>query len=255
MARSSQRNSARTRRSMRSRRRPAAIRRLSKQLTLQPYKCRIPGDPPSVLKTLQFSGRLTAVVAAVPNGTSDAFTVLGNGDIQLNIPFDSTKAYLQNVSVTWSTLLLMSLDFMRISVQSGNSYEMCLHKVQLWGPTDSQWPSAHLGLSVDLGQPFGALAARDVGTQTQRPKIGISIPQRAWFGGGNTTPVIIEMDPLRVANKVSTAVPSGNTTNIGEFHISYTIRISDGIPTAFTGKLPKLTRALDTPFTDKASDA
>lgn len=234
MARSSKRNPVRARRNMRVRRRATTIRRFSKQLTLQPHKCRILGDPPAATKSLQFSGRLSAVLAAVPSSTSKLVDN-NTGELTLNVPFNTTATALQPIAISWSNIVKCCTDFYHMSIIDGAAYEVCLHKVQLWGPTDALWPSSHIGLYVDLGQPFGSLSERDSGTQTSRPKIGISIPNKTWFAGSTETPIIVEMDPLEQVSRVKSNISSTASTNIGELHISFTLRVSDSPLSPFKG--------------------
>lgn len=210
--------------------RKPALRKIHQSLSLRPYACRIAPDPPRALRTFQHSTVLHAQLITAPSGNTKVIGIVGTDEFPaIFVNFATDGKSLTSTGLSWHNIGNLIQAWLRIGTAiTETSYEFSLHKVQYWGPSARDWPLCQIGLDMDFGSPFGHMAVRDVGTDINRPRVGIAVPYHSWYASGDSICLAVIPDPA--ASNISahnTNIPTTGGTIIGQLQFSITLRVGE----------------------------
>lgn len=150
----------------------------------QVMQCRLPADPPPVTRGIDICLKLQVCLVGDPKATKTGFDSYGDSMspalYKLKIKQDGTVA--RGAIGAFDICKLVDA---YIGYAPSNCYtEMAIMKVSLWGPSQNQGlftGNATSFLVVDPGANYASRSVTDVGTATNRPRCGLSIPEKVWF--------------------------------------------------------------------------
>lgn len=217
------RNSAR-----RSRRRPmrTMAKLLHHSISRQPLPCRVPADPPPLKRFLDCSIILPINFQYITQTTGSSWDFGNISQIPVRYVTINEHGYLVPFQINVSEIG----DVLRSVIGTCNSQcwlEFSVLKIQVWGPLSTQYRQSTIQLRVDVGSNSNSLFVHDIGTQTRRPRCGITLPYRVWYCS-NSTETILDLNLDSVAPFTTKDLRWDNTkdTDIGVMYISLHYRVS-----------------------------
>lgn len=168
-------------------------------------------DPPRINAT-----RIIPIVTScdvLMANTATALAKNGNGTSLLSLKIESGN--LQKHSFTLTQLFSMYGTALNMTVPT--SFQLALHKVSFWGPLPNQAQTS-VALSINYGTIYRQMV-QDQGTASNRPRVGVSLPQTHWVNSADTSVISFE-----VLYGSGAAPAPGNM--LGVLHLSMSMRPS-----------------------------
>lgn len=179
----------RTQRRTRRRNTPRRNRKFSSKLqhvsNNAPMQCNLPSDPPALNSTQISDHKVTIRMLSLSSASTDTLTAGGLGyDAKWTTYYASGVGM---VSLDITPAKIHSLVCSRFGFNSSLTADYAINKLQAWGATAAQLPTGQqlVGI-VDNATISGGISVVDTGTQTQRARVGVSIPAKYWFASSST---------------------------------------------------------------------
>lgn len=152
------------------------LRQIHRAISLEPRRVNTPADPPPVPHSFVHATKLPILLLYNKTASTSTFTP-GTNDSDPTITFGLTSnGQFVPADLTYNALYLAWAHWTGHIATAWFHGDVCVQKVNYWGPSTQGLTTVAIGLTVDVPAPGSSASVTDVGTPTTRAKCGLTLP-------------------------------------------------------------------------------